>query len=306
MFLKHDASKEGYQRKKYTNFSIYVFRKAFSFFCLFSYYDEKFEFSENDIAEYIKKSFRATSVKQSYENFLNDLIESICVMQRSGMEIEFTHRTFQEYFSAYCLANYIEDQFTEILKILASRPTDGVISMLYEMRRERVEKEFIIPSLRRIIDECDKSGANNSLESHIRYFKYLLYLRPAKDSFRLAMLAETFEKNFVNILQNQIYYEQFEKEILPFSKYEEKDEEVLRSHYLRIGPQGVDSVLISADELLQSSSKLLSLSDLSNSGFADYCRDEMRAMKVILDRVELRNSRASRSLDQILGLKKSR
>lgn len=106
LFAKHDATKEAYKRKTYTGLSIDIFKKTLAYFCLASYYDQKHQFTDSEVREYINKSIKMMNYDIKTEDFLKDLRESVCILQKDGLYWIFTHRSFQEYFSAYCLGNY--------------------------------------------------------------------------------------------------------------------------------------------------------------------------------------------------------
>ena len=70
LFYKHDAVKELYQRKMYTNLTGDIFRKFFSLFCLVSYYDQIFEFSDEEVRKYIKKGIEIDGGSVDVDLFL--------------------------------------------------------------------------------------------------------------------------------------------------------------------------------------------------------------------------------------------
>jgi predicted NACHT family NTPase len=102
LFFLHDSAKEGpYRRKTYANLPIDEFRNCLSSFCIVSYAKEKFAFSQRDLREFISQALKIEKKDVSLQDFINDLIESTCLLQLEGTEYVFTHRSFQEYFSAF-------------------------------------------------------------------------------------------------------------------------------------------------------------------------------------------------------------
>src|SRR5689334_12601105 len=75
----------------------------------------------------------------------------------------FVHRSFQEYFCAFFLANYHGQQIRPMLDKLASRVHDEVISMLFEMARDKVDREWIVPHIDEVIEEMAVSDLGGTL-----------------------------------------------------------------------------------------------------------------------------------------------
>lgn len=145
LFAKHDATKEAYKRRMYTQLSIDVFKRVFSSFCLATYYDEKYSVSDSECLSYLKKCLKIDQSSIDPSSYLKDLTESVCMLQRDGMDLVFAHRSFQEYFSAYFLARVSNANLDAVLKKIARRPTDNVIKMLYDMDQDFFERSLSCP-----------------------------------------------------------------------------------------------------------------------------------------------------------------
>jgi hypothetical protein len=95
----HDASKQGsFKRKLHTNLAIDDFRNALAAFCTLSYAKEKTSFTRGELRELLGKAFELERRAINADDFIKDLLECVCVLQVEGLDIEFTHRSFQEYF----------------------------------------------------------------------------------------------------------------------------------------------------------------------------------------------------------------
>jgi predicted NACHT family NTPase len=121
LFLKHDAAKgAGFRRKMHTDLAINDFKNCLSALCISSYYKEKFQFGEAEILDYVRRAARSENVELKEEDYVKDLIESVCVLQRDGLYISFTHRSFQEYFSAYFIARSPSTPMKDLLDIFCT------------------------------------------------------------------------------------------------------------------------------------------------------------------------------------------
>src|ERR1700678_3995848 len=123
LFSKHDALKEVFKREKYTKFPIDVFKRQMSCLCIITYREEKFAFSEAAILYFINLSAQLSDIQFNAGDFLRDMLESVCIMQQDGLDIVFSHRSFQEFFASFYLANMTREKLVALLPRLAMRPT---------------------------------------------------------------------------------------------------------------------------------------------------------------------------------------
>lgn len=151
LFHKHDATKELYVRKRYTKLPIDHFRRILAIFSALTYKDEAFTFSEVQLRDYLKESISIEKTSVDVEAIINDLLKSICILQRDGQKYQFSHRSFQEYFCALFLASE-DPQITArmIDKIIHRAALDGVIIMLRDINQDLFERSWAIPALKKL------------------------------------------------------------------------------------------------------------------------------------------------------------
>ena len=90
---------------------------------------------------------------------IDDLINSVCVICKDGLNYRFTHRSFQEYFTAVFLKELSDESLKKMgLELIKKDPyratDDSVFSMLYDMSEERTEQNIILPLLELIEKDC--------------------------------------------------------------------------------------------------------------------------------------------------------
>ncbi|WP_429141559.1 NACHT domain-containing protein [Aeromonas hydrophila] len=173
LYQRHDANKGGYKRKRKTDLDIQDFSKVFSLFSLQSYDKRTFKMSKTDCLTFISKSQKSLSLKFEPEDYLSDLLSAVCLLIEDGLEIAYSHRSFQEYFVALKIAN----STPEIQKSLIDRYwhniiSDNVISLLLEINPDVVERELFIPKLE---DVLNKAGVKRKV-GVTHTFKYLKYM----------------------------------------------------------------------------------------------------------------------------------
>lgn len=102
LFNVHDATKDSFVRDIRSGLSCEDFKLVFSYICFKSYFKGEYEFSETRLHELINSAKEKFKDKFSFnvDDFQEDLVHSVCMLVKEGLEYRFSHRSFQEYFSA--------------------------------------------------------------------------------------------------------------------------------------------------------------------------------------------------------------
>lgn len=153
LIRRHDAMKAQFLRKTHSDCTAEEFKKLFSSFCLLTYSKSVFAFHKDELIDYLKTALRQQQLRYSPDKVLNDLIESICLLQEEGFEISFVHRSFQEYFCALFVSSAPSGLVNKYLDSGKFRTSDDVLPLLYGMVPERVEEEWAINA---VSDICDR------------------------------------------------------------------------------------------------------------------------------------------------------
>ena len=160
LYFKHDATKAGFHREMHSKLTYDSFKKIFSEFCFITYFNGKIEFSYEELIELLKK----TTIKEmdSIKNdVIYDLVNSVCVLYREGLNYKFTHRSFQEYFTAVFLKELSDHNMKTmglqlIHKDVYRMTNDNVFDMLYDMAESRVEQNILLPLLEEVEQTYEK------------------------------------------------------------------------------------------------------------------------------------------------------
>ncbi|MDP9940643.1 NACHT domain-containing protein [Ectopseudomonas alcaliphila] len=154
LFNKHDSLKSLYKRKSFTGLPLDDFKKVLSAFCVLGYAEKIYYFDEVNVLSILEKAIRIYGVNASAEDFLRDLLDSVCILQRDGLGFSFTHRSFQEYFTALFLVSNSNAQKYEVMdKVFFVNDRDSVLDMSYDINSDIVERVWLMPRLQRYIDE---------------------------------------------------------------------------------------------------------------------------------------------------------
>ena len=113
MAQKHDAVKDGiYKRVMRSNLTPERFEEYLAEFCAVSYTEEQYAMTEAQAAEYLTtvKDHIAKPVEENLRiaDFMDDLINGLCLMYESDGTYYFTHWSFQEYFTALFMSKQLD------------------------------------------------------------------------------------------------------------------------------------------------------------------------------------------------------
>lgn len=157
----HDASKGAYKRELKTKLTVDSFAEVFAEICFRTYWDEKFEFSMPEFEVYFKKLTNPYAGSVSADDFMYDLCFSLCLMYQESGKYYFTHRSFQEYFSAVFLSKQKDTVISKLGDFFEKRDRrmrgDQTFSMLNDLIPDKVDEFIFIPYLEELFDRCDKA-----------------------------------------------------------------------------------------------------------------------------------------------------
>lgn len=162
LFNKHDSLKSLYKRESFSGLPLDEFKQVLSAFCVLSYTDRKYYFDEGEIDGYLKKSIEICGVNTTHVHFQNDLLDSVCILQRDGLGYAFTHRSFQEYFTALFVVNLTSNNRYEIFdKIAFINDRDNVISMIFDINPTLLEQAWVVPRIESLIHDYSMIPSTN-------------------------------------------------------------------------------------------------------------------------------------------------
>jgi hypothetical protein len=157
LFFRHDTLKEaGFERNRYVDLAINEFKNCLSSLCISTYVKANYQFTESEILDAIEAACRHEKLVIRPADFLRDLIESVCILQRDGTLITFTHRSFQEYFSACYIARHPSIDLADLLDMLSLRTQDNVISMAFDINRPLIERIWVLPRMQNLVAIAQK------------------------------------------------------------------------------------------------------------------------------------------------------
>lgn len=208
LFNIHDGSKDCFKRDIRTGLGADDFKTIFSYFCFKTYFKSQYEFSESDVRKYLglaKEQF--SNIEFKVDDYLDDLVKSVCMLVKDGLLYTFSHRSFQEYFAA-TYTTKLEDGIQS--RLIVSWLSEGkgfsddpYFTMLFNMQEEKFNKILLCPGIKKIADIYDgslsielmekmfSSIGIRTLKSHVKgENRYRIYLN-IKDNYLCSILRMT-------------------------------------------------------------------------------------------------------------------
>lgn len=233
LFFKHDASKQGgYRRKSYSSLPIDDFKKCFSCFCILTYAKEKFLFTDSEAREYILKAFEYEKRTAPVESFVKDLLESVCMLQRDGLFLTFSHRSFQEYFSAHFITKASGPAVHSLLNQIAKRRTDSVIQMSFDINRMLIQREWILPKIKEIAEAVTRTDIDKDILDYLSIFFKTVRFSWGGDMIRFSV-DEATDLGAARSCILQLYGDHFKGNTRP-KPSKKAEQEIFRSIYLNL------------------------------------------------------------------------
>lgn len=196
LFYRHDRTKGYFTRDLHSHLSYDEFRMLFASFCFHSYFSEDFEFTEDQLRQYIQDA-RKIIKNQSFtiDDVIEDLTSSVCMLVREGYNYHFVHRSFQEYFAAWRTSQLTDEIQFELLTRCFSyhieSTSDSYMSMLFGLEGERVNKIILCPGIKKLHDLYKENDFScdllSTLYESVRIRKKL-HLEDGKKKFSYSMM----------------------------------------------------------------------------------------------------------------------
>ena len=119
---------------------------VFMFFCAMSYVDRQFSFDETQMKKYVGDAVSACGFEIDVATVIRDFRESISIMELVGLNYEFAHRSFQEYFYAnFVITDRKLSLEKKVGRLCESFASDDTIEMIADMDKTYFEDEFLLP-----------------------------------------------------------------------------------------------------------------------------------------------------------------
>jgi hypothetical protein len=213
-----------------------------------SYLDSVHSFPDNGIIiKYLEKAIQYEGLSISSEYLRDDLTDNVCIVLHDGEQFAFLHRSFQEYFSAVFLATRSVEAFADVVDAVARKDFNlAVIKFLFEMNREAIERNYLIPRVKSIIEKLKKFLRAGDLSSALGMFfsSMLAILAEQRLSFSVAMYKVPPHFHVLNVVSTL-----YGLQLFPYVKIKPNAIEELKK---KGAPMGVDRVSLDVNKITKS------------------------------------------------------
>lgn len=161
LYKRHDASKDGVFVRNYKckKLGEKEFKDLFAYFCFQSYFIQQYEFSKDEVCDYINNGIERLNYNKLIEEpsmFFDDIKDIVCLIVEEGNKYKFTHRSFQTYFAAYYTATQVSDEQQKIFfeKEIRSQNflADEFFYMLYRLEGDRFNNNIMESGIKTIVE----------------------------------------------------------------------------------------------------------------------------------------------------------
>lgn len=296
LFQRHDANKSGYYRKRLTQLDIQDFSRVFSLFCLQTYERRIFKMPKTECYRYIERASERLNLNFKPEDYLNDLLSAACLLIEDGLDVAFSHRSFQEYFVALHISNAPSDIQEKLIdRYWKNIVSDDVIKLLYEINPELVEQKLIVPKMEYLFESI-------SVENEVKFENAIKYLKKYYNELHIdddglsAIINDSQEKYVALVRLTDRVCEAYK---LPSKEHFEEYNEHLLSKYVGEPLEREGANIRYEISTLPDDYELLNDIVLSEGVFSlSYLRSVYFNYKALKDKYENYES----SLDELLGI----
>jgi hypothetical protein len=182
MFFKHDQTKPGFHRTRYTNLDEIQLKQLFEAFSFQARVSEHQIFTNSTFESTINEAMLDTGVSVSPMGFKKELVKTACLLIEEGLELTFIHKSVAEFYAASFVQrsanDFVVDFYNQIIAEGLQMQWAGELNFLAQIDSYRNSKCFIIPQAENILKFLEVTqSANEVLKSrYLDNIKNNLYI----------------------------------------------------------------------------------------------------------------------------------
>lgn len=178
LFEGHDALKGGFQRQRKCKIDVLDFSKVFASYCIQTYSRQEYTISKIRALEVARNAIFDQKHQIEPNDFLDDCLQSVCLLVEDGLFVSFSHRSFQEYFVAKFVQQSPDTSKNALIENIEKNARyDSVLPILWEIDEYAFEKYYLIPRARELFKRV-------GLKSKVGYFVFVRFMKLAFSDIR--------------------------------------------------------------------------------------------------------------------------
>jgi hypothetical protein len=121
--------------------------------------------------DFIQKAKQTLGFDFKPDDYLFDLTSAACLLVEDGLEIAFSHRSFQEYFVARHISQATPDVQVRLIERYAKNlAQDNVMELLLEINPDLTERQLLVPQLKELFQQL-------GVKRHVRNTHFIKYFK---------------------------------------------------------------------------------------------------------------------------------
>lgn len=188
LFYRHDNSKPGFKRKRFTQLDDSKIKDVFSAFCFYVRLHGLGVLTNAKFQELVKKASASTGLSVNSDGFKDELIKTLCLMQQDGFEYSFIHKSVVQYYAASFVRNSGGEFPQKFYQLAAKHGSDWDLELkfLAQIDSYNFNKYYEMPMLRGAAKEIGYSfeqyseGAERRLSDYLSRNISMVFWHPGK------------------------------------------------------------------------------------------------------------------------------
>lgn len=159
LFYRHDQSKPGFRRKRYTALDDSKLKALFAAFCFYVRLRGLGVMSSAQFQEVLSQAVQAGHEQVDPDKFRDELTKTACLMQQDGFEISFIHKSVAQYYAASFVSKSSDGFARAFYNLAAKHERDWNLELkfLSQVDSYRFCKHYELPLINRIARNIEYS-----------------------------------------------------------------------------------------------------------------------------------------------------
>lgn len=159
MLFKHDQTKPGFRRNRYTNLDEIQLKQLFEAFAFQSRVNELQIFNNITFEGTLQEAIEDTGITVSPAGFRKELIKTACLLIEDGLELSFIHKSVAEYYAATFIqrsgADFATNFYQQMIEDNLQINWSGELSFLENIDPYRFRKYYLLPSIEKTLNTIE-------------------------------------------------------------------------------------------------------------------------------------------------------
>lgn len=175
LFYRHDHSKPGFRRKRFTQLDDTKIKKLFSAFCFYVRLEGLGVLTNEQLQTCMTRANKACNESVDSDKFKDELIKTVCLMQQDGFEYSFIHKSVTQYYAASFVRGSSEEFAAKFYALAAKTQSwDLELKFLSQIDTYKYTKWYEIPLINVIASTLQYSFATNDNSAESRLNDHLM------------------------------------------------------------------------------------------------------------------------------------